>query len=363
MSLLDINLQFLFSVLIYVVNIFLGMIIFFLIINMLIDMFRWTLYLAGRILKERYTNWLFFMRFILSIGILAILGGIFYWFYTLELSSPYYNLLQPEKGVIISIVLASLIYLYGYFEARRIRLEKITIRTNKLPEEVKNLRIVQLSDLHLGILVRGKKLAKILNAVEKLAPDIIVSTGDLIEDQSKNAKNLATKLKKVRPQYGKFAVLGNHEYYPGIENSLQFTEDAGFIILRNEKIKLAGLINIVGLDDEIAKYFGHKSKHDTKELFQDLLPENFTLLLKHKPKIAKELINLFDLQLSGHNHKGQIFPFNIITRLRSPLHAGLYSLSEQSSIYVSRGAGTWGLPVRLLAPPEVTLIELVNVKV
>jgi len=166
-------------------------------------------------------------------------------------------------------------------------------------------------------------------------------------------------LKEIDPKYGKFAVTGNHEFYAGLDEVLDFTAKSGFKVLRGERLTISGLINIIGVDDPAEKIYGDSKDISEKEMLSVFPKDKFTLLLKHQPAVDTKLLGLFDLQLSGHTHKGQIFPFTLITRLRYPFNSGYFNLSNNTHLYVSRGAGTWGPPVRFLAPPEITVIELV----
>jgi len=176
--------------------------------------------------------------------------------------------------------------------------------------------------------------------------------------------NLAAMLATLNPPLGKFAIAGNHEFYAGIRQSGRFLRAAGFNLLRNDGFKLNGLINLVGVDDPAGKrrypQNGQVGKEE-KILLANSDSERFTLLLKHRPTVEMESIGQFDLQLSGHTHGGQIFPFNLITRLYYSNQRGLYRLDKGSVLYVSRGTGTWGPPMRFLSPPEVTVIELQRV--
>ncbi len=260
----------------------------------------------------------------------------------------------------IPLLLSLSIAFYGYFEAKNLRIEKITIRTPKISEEVGRLKIVQISDIHLGLIVREKRLKNILEKVKTENPDILVSTGDLVDGQINRLEGLAELLRKIDTRYGKFAVTGNHEFYAGLGHAMDFTEKAGFTILRGDGLTVAGLINIVGVDDPAGKAYGLFKEVPENKLLSEFPREKFTLLLKHRPKVDKNSLGLFDLQLSGHSHKGQIFPFSIITRMYYPVAAGGLELANDSYLYVSRGSGTWGPPIRFLSPPEVTVIELVS---
>jgi hypothetical protein len=248
----------------------------------------------------------------------------------------------------------------GYFQAKGVHTERVIIKTSKIPREVGRLRIVQVSDIHLGMIIREERLMKILEEVKKVDPDILVSTGDLVDEQINSLTGLAELLKEIHPRYGKYAIMGNHEFYAGLDHALPFIEYAGFRILRGEGLTAAGVINIAGVDDPIGKRFGLMKEISEKWLLSRLPREKFTLLLKHQPRVETSALGLFDLQLSGHTHKGQFFPFSIITHFIYPADSGLVHLPNNSYLYVSRGAGTWGPPIRFLSPPEVTIIELIH---
>jgi len=169
---------------------------------------------------------------------------------------------------------------------------------------------------------------------------------------------LTDMFRSIPATYGKFAITGNHEFYAGIDRSLAFTRKAGFTILRGEGMTVSNLINIAGVDDPAGKRYGRNVAASEKALLEKMPGEKFTLFLKHQPVISNESLGLFDLQLSGHTHKGQIFPFNLVTKLYYPIHTGLSKVNGNDLLYVSRGSGTWGPPVRFLSPPEVTVIDI-----
>ena len=249
---------------------------------------------------------------------------------------------------------------YGYFEAKAVRAERITIKTSKIPRETGKLTIAQISDLHLGLIVREDRLMRILEEVKKASPDLVVSTGDLVDEQINHLDGCAQLLREINPRYGKFAVVGNHEFYAGLPHALQFIRDAGFSILRGEGTTIAGVINIAGVDDPTGRRMGLMKEVSEPWLLSRLPREHFTILLKHQPRVEKGSYGLFDLQLSGHTHKGQFFPFNIFTHYIYPVDSGFVNLGNNAYLNVNRGAGTWGPPIRLLSPPEVTIIELIR---
>jgi predicted MPP superfamily phosphohydrolase len=266
----------------------------------------------------------------------------------------------------IALFIALLASAYSLYEARTIRTDHLTVTTAKLPPESTGIRIIQVSDVHLGLLFRESRLESVLQAVMAAHPDILVSTGDLVdgrlsrENATSSLNRMADMIASVPTKLGKFAVTGNHEYYAGLGQAVAFTRKAGFTVLRNQSITLPVGITISGVDDPAGQRIGLTEPNPTEaELLQSVPSQNFHLLLKHRPIILPVSDGLFDLQLSGHVHKGQIFPFNLLVRLKFPIPCGDTITRHNSMIHVSRGSGTWGPPMRLLASPEITIIDIV----
>ncbi|MDO9042803.1 MAG: metallophosphoesterase [Desulfocapsaceae bacterium] len=267
----------------------------------------------------------------------------------------------PRQLFAIQAMLAIAVYGYGLFEAADIHLEHIKIVSPKITEKTGRIRIAQISDVHLGLIIREGRLKKIIAAINEANPDILVSTGDLVDGQLNHLIKESGLLATVKPPLGKIAITGNHEFYAGLPDALDFTKKSGFTMLRDQGMVIGG-INIVGVDDPVVKSLGTGSAESEHNLLLAQPKGNFTLLLKHRPDINQNNIGLFDLQLSGHTHKGQIFPFNLLTWFFYPQQAGHLTRLQSGSLYLSRGTGTWGPPIRLLAPPEVTIIDLVPEK-
>jgi len=260
---------------------------------------------------------------------------------------------------LIPAVLAVILGIYGSFEAQDLKTEHLLIRSEKIPKEAGVIRIVQISDVHIGGALRGAHVPAIIRAVLDASPDIVVSTGDFVDGRGPYADEAALKFREIRPKWGKFAITGNHEFYLGLNTAMKFMDEAGFVPLRNRAVSIAGVLNLVGVDD-----YGGMTRMENMLSDREVLSREdrslFTVLLKHRPVVESAAIGLFDLQLSGHTHKGQIFPFSIVTRLVFPYHAGDYRLPGGALLHVSRGAGVWGPPVRLFAPPEITVIDLTS---
>ena len=264
--------------------------------------------------------------------------------------------LPGSTTAMFALVSAALICVYGSFEARNIGTERVAIATSKLPSGVDRFKIAQISDVHLGLIVHEDRLQRMIEVVHSESPDILVCTGDFVDGDIDRMDEISGVLEQVNPRYGKFAVTGNHEFYAGLDRSIRLIERMGFVVLRGESETVNGTINVVGVDDPA----GGGPAEDEATILSTVPNSLFTLFLKHRPEVLRRSEGLFDLQLSGHTHRGQIFPFRFITGIVYPMQDGLYELDKGSRLYTSRGSGTWGPPIRFLSPPEVTIIELVR---
>ncbi len=292
----------------------------------------------------------------LALDLVNLVGRIAGWALRRDFSLIF---IPPKLSFLMSISLALAISVYGYFEAGNIRTERLRIETSKLPDGIDRLTIVQISDVHLGLIVRCMRMEKILDIVRAEKPDIFISTGDLVDAQINHLPGLVELLSKIDARYGKFAITGNHEYYAGLDTALAFTRACGFTLLRGSAAN-SGVINIAGVNDPAGVQLKLEKPVSEKALLSKLPRDKFTLLLKHQPRLDRDALGLFDLQLSGHTHKGQIWPFTYLSALTYPMNAGRFNLANGALLYVSRGTGTWGPPIRFLSPPEVTVIELVR---
>lgn len=265
-------------------------------------------------------------------------------------------MLSRRQSLALAAIVAGGIMIYGLIEAQRIQVESITLHSAKIPPAAQKVRIVQISDLHLGVLRYPGRLSAMVEAIEAAQPDILVSTGDLVDGAMRNPAGLTQALAALTAPLGKFAVTGNHEMYVGLKLALEFTQASGFKVLQGRSVVLTDAIAIAGVDDPAG---GPSNGPLEKELLANLSGNRFNILLKHRPVIDPNASKHFDLQLSGHTHKGQIFPFGALVKLRYPLYHGLYRIGPDKALYVNRGTGTWGPPIRVLAPPEITVIDIV----
>jgi len=317
-------------------------------------------YVSARWLACVGYTWMGFVFIFVSTWFLFDICRLFYFFVCKAgLLSPFSDRNYVFRVLnLVSITLSLAVVIYSCFEALHICTEQVTITTDKLPHNIEKVRVVQISDVHLGLIVGRYRLQRIIDQVEKAGPDMLISTGDLADGDMDKSDKLADMLKNIPVTYGKYAVTGNHEFYAGLNRSLEFTRRAGFQVLQGEGV--TNVLNIAGVDDPGRGRVHQNTSVFEKTLLLSLPREKFTLFLKHQPVVSPDALGYFDLQLSGHTHKGQIFPFSLVTKLKYPLHSGLVELQDNSRIYISRGSGTWGPPLRFLSPPEVTIIDIVN---
>jgi len=321
---------------------------------------------AGFELVARAASWIgylwlgFLFLFVTTALALDIFRGLLALFRLFGQNLPIRQV-SAQVAFIIPFIAASAISVYGYFEARDIVTERVAIATSKLPSSTEKFRIVQISDVHLGLIVREKRLAAILDAVKKAKPDLLVCTGDLVDGQINNLTGLAEMLREIKPPYGKLAVTGNHEFYAGLPQALAFTRKAGFEMLRGETRMIGDILAIAGVDDPAGVRMGLAKKVSEKGLLSSLPQNKFILFLKHRPDVDPDAARYFNLQLSGHTHKGQIFPFDLVVWLYYPVPTGVLDpLHKGCWLYVSRGSGTWGPPIRFFSPPQITVIDLIR---
>lgn len=303
-------------------------------------------------------SWMGLLFLFVSLSLLLELLRLLHWLAHFFIRLPDITLLAPRLSFVCCFGLALLISCYGWFEAGNLQVEQHRILTPKLPKGTAKVRVVQISDLHIGLIVGSHQVQQLVASITSLKPDLLVATGDIVDGHISHVDGVSQMLRELKPPLGMVAVMGNHEYYAGLGSSRRFLELSGFQLLQDQTAQVGEHLALVGVDDPAGKRFGKKSVSDEAALLGSIPQDRFILLLKHRPVVDSKSVGRFDLQLSGHVHKGQIFPFNLLTWLNFPVRAGMNQLAGASRLYVSRGTGTWGPPIRFLAPPELTVIDL-----
>lgn len=267
---------------------------------------------------------------------------------------------SPRLSFLLAATLALAATAHGFLAARQILVEEVRIETDKLQPGSAPVRIVQISDLHLDLWTDQRRIERIGKTIESLRPDLLISTGDLFDLDPDRLDARLKPFAELAPKFGKLAVTGNHEGYMGPARTRAALARAGFRILAQEGLTVNGNIHIAGVDDPAVHNRISMDGRAERELLERFPRQGFTVLLKHQPRVDREAAKRFDLQLSGHTHGGQIFPFHLISRLAYPVgRPGLSRLASGGWLYVSRGTGTWGPPIRFFAPPELTVIDIV----
>lgn len=299
--------------------------------------------------------------------------AVIFWFSMLSLGFDAWNLLirlgslfapalarvhvLPKRAAQASGALVLAAMLWGLLEANALKVETIVIPVSSWPAG-EQVTLLQVSDVHLGIGRGGRAWRYLLRAINDLQPDFVVSTGDLTDAPAAHVRGRAEALRHRRPYGGVYGVLGNHDFYTRLNESLPFHEAAGIQLLRGALVQATPGLWFAGVDDPAGSYTRQPYFTDEGRLAAARPPDEFVVLLKHQPLVSSSAGVWFDLQLSGHTHGGQLFPFEQILRLLYPRRRGLHEIAPGKYLYVNRGAGTWGPPLRLFARPEITRIVL-----
>jgi hypothetical protein len=239
-------------------------------------------------------------------------------------------------------------------------LRRVEIILARWPARLDGFRIVQLSDIHIGPILDGGFARALVERVTALAPDLVVVTGDLVDGAVKHLRHEVAPFGDLRGRLGVYFVTGNHDHYSGVHSWCDAVTQLGIRVLRNERVEIRdrdSVFDLVGVDDHHGSHFGGGGE-DLVAAFDGRDPERPAVLLAHDPSTFKRASELrVDLQISGHTHGGQIWPFGYLVRLAVPFVAGRYRRGC-SELYVSSGTGFWGPPMRLFAPAELTEITL-----
>ena len=323
---------------------------------------------VGAVLQPGFERWLRppWLR-ILSFPFLVWMGLFWLSFVALGFSDGVLGLMGASGGrdvagaraaVVGGLVLSvSLLALRNGLSLPAVR--RVEIALARWPSALDGFRIVQISDIHIGPVLSRRFAAGLTERVNALAPDLVAVTGDLVDGSVEALREEVEPFAALRARHGVFFVTGNHDVYSGGESWVARVRELGMRVLRNERVAIggAGGFDLAGVDDHRGDWV-HGSTEDLDAALAGRDPARALILLAHDPgtfrRAAKRGI---DLQLSGHTHGGQIWPFSFVVRIAVPFVAGLHRLGA-SQLYVSRGSGFWGPPMRLLAPSEITEIVL-----
>ena len=315
--------------------------------------------IVSMVLQRSIASYLTDLYYLISTIWLGVFFLLLIFLLLFEILNLFIKIPSKRAGVIV-LSLSVLVSIYAFWNAQSFKVYQVDIPLEGLKKE---LSIVHLSDIHIGFLRGRGYLEKVVNATNKLNPDLVLITGDLADNNNVlNIKTISPLKKLVAPA---FFTTGNHESYVDFDRVLELVEKNGVRVLRNENIKTHG-IQLIGLDYMNADedYFDMHGINELtmKEILPsiDISPDMPAILMHHSPvglKYAEK--HGVTLMFSGHTHGGQIFPMTVIIKLFFPYSRGLY-LYKGMVLYVSQGAGTYGPPMRLGTKNEITLIRLKN---
>jgi predicted MPP superfamily phosphohydrolase len=274
---------------------------------------------------------------------------------------------HPARSRVVALlaaVVALALVAWGYLEAMRVpRIRRVEVRIPRLGVGLDGLRVVLLTDTHYGPIDREQWSAGVVAAVNELDPDVVCHTGDIADGTVDQRRPQSRHLGEVRARHARAYVTGNHEYFGEAEGWLDHMAGLGWEALHNRHVVVergGSRLVLAGVDDITAAGSGrpgHGADHRAALAGAD--PDLPVLLLAHQPKqIGQAVEHGVDLQLSGHTHGGQIWPFHLLVRIDQPVLQGLTRHGERTQLYTSRGTGFWGPPLRVFAPSEITLLTL-----
>lgn len=248
----------------------------------------------------------------------------------------------------------------GHLNARFPRIQRIALTIPKAVEGPSSLRIVVASDIHLGTIIGRKHLEAIVATISSMKPDLVLFAGDLVDEDLAPVlkENTGEAFRSLHARLGVYGITGNHEYIGGAEEAVVYLEEHGVRMVRDTSIVLEGGITLAGRDDRSITQFAGRQRKPLAEVLAGVIPSRPLILMDHQPFQLEEAEAFgVDLQLSGHTHHGQLWPFNYITQLVYEQSWGSYQ-KGRTHYYVSSGVGTWGPPMRLGSRPEIVELTL-----
>ena len=252
----------------------------------------------------------------------------------------------------------------GFFMARRVAaVEHVEVRVANLPEALHGFTIAQITDVHVGPTIKGDFVRRIVERVNALEADMVAITGDLVDGSVHELAAHTAPLADLRSRHGTYVVTGNHEYYSGAQAWIAELQRLGTRVLLNEHVVLehgGARIAVAGVTDFSAHHFHPEHRSDPQRALRGAPVDSVKVILAHQPRSAHHAQAAgAHLQISGHTHGGQFWPWNLFVRMQQPFTAGLHRLGSMW-IYISRGTGYWGPPMRFGIPSEITRIRLVR---
>ncbi len=262
--------------------------------------------------------------------------------------------------LLVSILVVGITVFLGARNARTPRVRNMEFVLHKNGAARRELKVVAASDIHLGTIIGKKRLEKIVQQINALDPDIVLLPGDVVDEDIGPVirDNLGETLRKIRHRLGIYAITGNHEYIGGADAACRYLEEHGITLLRDRSVQIDGGWTLIGREDRSVSQFAGRKRKPLAELLDGVDRGKPVILMDHQPFGLEEAEREgVDMQISGHTHHGQLWPFNFITRKVYEVSWG-YKQKGNTHVYVSCGVGTWGPPVRTGNTPEILSIRL-----
>ncbi len=298
----------------------------------------------------------YFLLIVVAIDVLRMLNAIVPFIPT--------SLFTPDaklNTLLMSVIGVAAIIIGGAINARTPRIKNLNLTIPKNSHPLKSLNIVAASDIHLGTIICKARLERIVEKINSLDADIVLLPGDVVDEDIGPVikQNLGETLRKIKSKHGVIAITGNHEYIGGVNAACQYLVEHGITMLRDDVVRIADSFYVVGREDVSYNRGRQRQRKPLNELMNGIDKSLPIILMDHQPfRLHEAEENGVDLQLSGHTHHGQMFPFNYITKRIFEVSWG-YKKKGNTHIYVSCGVGSWGPPVRVGNTPEIMNIKLI----
>jgi uncharacterized protein len=329
-------------------------------------------YLAGRLLERFHPGalsaflvwigafWLGAMTYFFLLALLLDLVQVVVWIAGVQDRWSALLTAHGRLGGLAAAGLVACLLLAGYLNARNPRLRRVPIAVGKALPGGAPLRVALASDIHLGTIICRRRLRRMVERINSVDADLVLLAGDVIDEDLRPVieQNLGEELRRIRSRHGVFAVNGNHEWIGGAERADAYLEEHGVTVLRDAVAEPLPGVLVIGREDRSARQFAGRRRAPLADLVAALPAHALRILMDHQPMHLDEAeAQGIDLQLSGHTHHGQLWPFQYITRKVYEISRG-YGRRGDTQYYVSSGAGTWGPPIRLGNTPEIVLLHI-----
>ena len=278
---------------------------------------------------------------------------------TVPVPSELYTRIRQIAALVVTAV-AAVTVIAGYVNTLHPRINTVVVEVPKSAGGRRTLDIALVTDIHLGTIIKNSRLQTMVDMVNVLRPDVVLLAGDIVDEDLTPViqNNLGELLRTIRSRYGTFAVTGNHEYIGGVEAACRYLSDHGVTVLRDRSVLVDNSFYLVGREDRSIGQFTGGRRLPLSSIMKDVDVKQPVIMMDHQPyHLAEATEHGIDLQVSGHTHHGQLWPFNFITSLIYEVSHGIRQIGN-AHVYVSCGYGTWGPPVRVGMTPEVVHIQL-----